>query len=228
MTLANGQGTGYEGFIMKCPLCHGESLEPVEGVPESHAHCLLCDLRFLRPELRLEPAAEKQRYMTHNNDVNDPGYRDFLEPLAKAVQKRVMAGGAGLEFGCGPGPALAARLGEHNYSVTLFDPFFHPDPSALANRYDFITASEVAEHLYFPAEEFARLAGLLKPGGWLGLMTWIYEPEIDFANWIYRKDPTHVAFYSQRTFTWIAGRFGFQSPEFEGPRVVCLHTKNDI
>ena len=35
-------------------------------------------------------------------------------------------------------------------------------------------------------------------------MTDILEDREGFGDWYYHRDPTHVAFYSRRTFRWIA------------------------
>jgi SAM-dependent methyltransferase len=106
----------------------------------------------------------------------------------------------------------------------LFDPFFHPDASVLEESYDFIAASEVAEHLYDPAKEFARLRRLLKPGGRLGIMTERCSHETDFGSWYYRRDPTHVAFYSRETLEWIRDKYAFKELRIYSPRLAELLT----
>ncbi len=45
---------------------------------------------------------------------------------------------------------------------------------------------------------------LLKPGGWLGIMTKRVLDVQRFANWHYKNDPTHVSFFSVETFSWLA------------------------
>ncbi len=116
----------------------------------------------------------------------------------------------GLDYGCGPGPALARILEEAGHRVCLYDPFFYPDRSVLDRTYDFVTCTETAEHFHDPAGEFARLDRLLKTGGGLGVMTCFRQPGRDFASWHYRRDPTHVVFYREATFRRLAERFGWQ------------------
>lgn len=77
-------------------------------------------------------------------------------------------------------------------------------------RYDFITCTETAEHFHDPAAEFARLAGLLAPDGWLAVMTQLVPDARAFLDWHYVRDPTHVCFYADRTFTWLAERHGWR------------------
>ncbi|MBS0543647.1 MAG: methyltransferase domain-containing protein, partial [Proteobacteria bacterium] len=67
----------------------------------------------------------------------------------------------------------------------------------------------VVEHFHHPAEEFARLDALLRPGGWLGIMTCFQTDDARFARWHYRRDPTHVVFYREATFRVIARRHGW-------------------
>ena len=80
----------------------------------------------------------------------------------------------------------------------------------LSGQYDFITCTEAAEHFYDPGKEFQLLANLLRPKGWLGLMTKLYSDEIDFTSWYYRRDPTHVCFYQRETMAWLAQKYFWQ------------------
>jgi hypothetical protein len=97
-------------------------------------------------------------------------------------------------------------LREAGHDMTLYDPFFHNDPAAFEQTYDFITCTEVAEHFHHPAEEFDRLDSLLRPGGWLALMTCFQTDDDSFADWHYRRDPTHVVFYRPATLQMIAAK----------------------
>ena len=100
-------------------------------------------------------------------------------------------------------------LREAGHRVSVYDPFFANDWSVLDVQYDFITCTEVAEHFHDPAAEFTRLNLMLKPGGYLGVMTCFQTQDEKFAAWHYRKDPTHVVFYRQETFDWLSQRFGW-------------------
>jgi len=93
--------------------------------------------------------------------------------------------------------------------VRLFDPLFFPDPEPLGDLYDFITCTETIEHFHRPAEEFARLDRMLRPGGWLALMTCFQTDDHRFAAWHYRRDPTHGVFYREAPLRHIARRFGW-------------------
>jgi 2-polyprenyl-3-methyl-5-hydroxy-6-metoxy-1,4-benzoquinol methylase len=184
-------------------------------------HCPKCDARFLDPAQRLPASEELAHYRTHRNSVDDPAYRDFLSRLATPLLARLTPGQSGLDYGCGPGPALAAMLKEAGHEMAVYDPFFAPDRAVLDRSYDFISCTETAEHFHNPADEFDRLGGLLRPGGWLALMTCLHTEETNFAKWYYRKDPTHVVFYAAQTMRQIATIRGW-SYEFPANNVVLM------
>jgi hypothetical protein len=71
-------------------------------------------------------------------------------------------------------------------------------------------------------EDEDRLKKLLKPGGWLAVMTLMWEPETPFGTWHYRLDPTHIAFYKRETFRWITDHYQFSYLEYHDPRVILL------
>lgn len=168
--------------------------------------CDACQATFLDPAARPTRAEEYDQYLLHKNDPDDPSYRGFLSRLADPLLARLAPGSRGLDYGCGPGPALAAMLREAGHAVSLYDPFFRQDAAVLAGTYDFIACTEVAEHFHRPAEEFGRLDGMLRPGGWLAVMTCFQTDDARFADWHYRKDPTHVVFYREATLRMIAAR----------------------
>lgn len=183
-----------------------------------------CGLIFLRPEQRLKAEEEKGRYDLHNNDPEDEGYLDFLRRATSALVPRLKEGAHGLDFGCGPGPAMQNILEPEGYVVENYDPFYYPNNELLEKQYDFVTSTEVFEHLYDPLTTVKQLSGMLKPGATLVAMTEMVNEPVDaneFAAWWYHTDPTHVCFYSQQTFRWIADQFGWQV-EFPRKNVVLL------
>ncbi|QDH71935.1 class I SAM-dependent methyltransferase [Lysobacter alkalisoli] len=156
------------------------------------------------------PAQERAIYEQHQNDPSDPGYRAFLNRLVEPLAERLSPGMRGLDFGAGPGPALALMLGERGFPTLSWDPMFEPHEALLDSRYDFVTCSETVEHFHRPGIEFERLAALLRPGGWLAIMTQWRLPGAAFDRWGYVRDPTHACFFSERTFGWLAVRHGLR------------------
>lgn len=205
-----------------CPLCRSGSTHSFFAAAErAYYRCPRCALRFLDPAQYPNRAIEESEYHRHRNEPDDPRYRAFLARLATPLLDRLPAGASGLDYGSGPGPALAAMLREAGHRVALYDPFFAPDTRVLQTMYDFVTCTETAEHFHDPAFEFARLDALLRPGGLLGLMTAFQNDDTRFAGWYYRRDPTHVVFYREETMHWIAGHFGWHCT-IPRPNVVLM------
>lgn len=207
---------------MKCPVCEHTGAGPFASVGDfDYWRCATCLATFLDPGQRPDRQAQLAQYRLHRNDPDDPAYRRFLARLAEPLLLHLPARSRGLDFGCGPGPALAAMLREAGHEVALYDVFFAPDQAELHHKYDFVTCTETAEHFHDPAAEFRRFDTLLKPGGWLGLMTGILAEGIDFDAWHYRRDPTHVVFYQCATLRFLARQFGWRC-EFPGPDVALM------
>ncbi|WP_119418779.1 methyltransferase domain-containing protein [Desertibaculum subflavum] len=193
-----------------CPVCRqGDPRPLIRADGFDYWRCEACEASFLDPGQRPSWRDASAYYLRHENDADDPRYRRFLARLAEPLLARLAPRSRGLDYGCGPGPALAAMLREAKHSITVYDPLFRPDPAALEQAYDFITCTEVIEHFHHPAEEFERLDGLLRPGGWLGLTTCFQTEDARFAGWHYRRDPTHVVFYREATLRHVAAARGW-------------------
>jgi hypothetical protein len=205
-----------------CPLCRGAGAPPfAEAHGRRYFACDGCGLLFLAPGQRLDRAAEVARYDTHENDPSDPRYRAFLCRVADPLVERLSPGAEGLDYGSGPGPTLSVMLEEMGFRMAIYDPFYAPDSQPLDRTYDFVTCTETAEHFFDPRAEFGRLDGLLRPGGIIAVMTEIFHDEIDFQDWHYSRDPTHVCFYRPATLLWICHQFGW-SLEMPHPNVALF------
>ncbi len=203
-----------------CPLCgsHSSSLF-FQDSRRDYYRCLHCLLVFVPKAFHLSEQAEKSHYDLHENDPGDPGYRQFLARLYNPLVSRLRKGSRGLDFGSGPGPTLSVMLEEAGFQMSVYDIYYAPDRSVLNRRYDFITATEVVEHLSSPQQVLQQLWQLLVPGGILGLMTKQVIDAAAFAGWHYKNDPTHIAFFSSETFRWLGRRWQVE-PEFSGSDVI--------
>lgn len=167
---------------------------------------------------------EKATYDLHVNDAEDQGYRRFLSRLSVPLLEKIGTQKNGLDFGCGPGPVLSMMFQEQGHQVDLYDPFYFNNPLVFDKKYDFICASEVVEHLKDPEQEFARLFSMLKPGGWLGIMTKRVDDQHAFRRWHYIRDLTHICFYSLKTFRHIGQRYNAEF-QFLGDDVALYNKK---
>lgn len=208
-----------------CPLCaSADTAFYHRDARRDYHRCERCTLVFVPPAFRLAPEEERAVYDQHQNSPDDPGYRRFLARLFEPLHARLEPGARGLDFGAGPGPTLSVMFEEAGYPMAIYDPFYAHDPSVLEHTYDFITATEVAEHLFSPGKELARLVERLRPGGWLGLMTKRVTDHAAFTCWHYILDPTHVSFFSEATFRWLADELEL-SIEFPAADVVLLQRR---
>ncbi|MBW2176400.1 MAG: methyltransferase domain-containing protein [Deltaproteobacteria bacterium] len=191
-----------------CPLCGSEAsvLFFVDKF-RSYFRCPGCELVFVPRSYWLSTAAEKATYDLHKNAAGDPGYRRFLSRLSAPLLEKLETRQKGLDYGCGPGPALPTMLAEHGHHMDLYDPFYYNDPAVFSKTYDFICATEVVEHLRDPDREFSSLFRMLRPGGRLGIMTKLVIDQEAFSRWHYIRDLTHICFYSRSTFEYLARRF---------------------
>jgi 2-polyprenyl-3-methyl-5-hydroxy-6-metoxy-1,4-benzoquinol methylase len=212
---------------MNCIVCNHEATESFQTTEsKTYWNCKACSAKFLDPSLYIALDIEKERYLEHDNRIDDEAYRSFLSRLAKPLQKKLSVNDAGLDFGCGHGPALADMLQAEGFQIDLYDPFFFPDKKVFTKKYNFITCTETAEHFHHPFQEFNALDNLLAPGGWLGIMTCFLTTDEAFESWYYRRDPTHVIFYCEKTFEVIASQRNWQY-EFPSKDIVLLQKPNE-
>lgn len=206
--MSGGEGT-VQAVNHACPLCSGPVAFYARDRTRPYTRCPACGLVAVPPEWHPSPDAERRRYDLHRNSPSDAGYVRFLSQLVNEVAPRLACGCEGIDFGSGPSPVLASLMESRGFRMRIFDPFYADDRDAVARTYAFVLCSEVVEHFRNPAGDWDRLASLVAPGGWLGVMTALWEgtPE-GFVRWRYANDVTHLAFYCGATMAWIAARQG--------------------
>ena len=212
---------------MICNICRSNAVSSFETLDrKKYWSCNVCGGKYLDKSYFIDTAEEELRYLEHNNDIQDKEYRAFLSKLSDPLKEKLSLGAHGLDFGCGSGPALADILTQEGFKVSLYDPFFYPNKNVLSKQYDFITCTETAEHFHDPFKEFNTLNDLLKPRGWLGVMTSFLTSDEMFESWHYRRDPTHVTFYCENTFEVIASQRSWKC-EIKSKDVVLLQKNHD-
>jgi hypothetical protein len=224
LTLLESGFLGHKGVPMSkticCSLCGSATNFHAAFRDKDYYRCLNCLSVMMDPAFFLTPAEEKKRYDQHNNDVSDPRYRKFVQPLVDNILDNFNVEAKGLDFGAGPGPVVAVMLREKGYNIALYDPYYWEQPELLNLRYNYLVCSEVIEHFRVPGHEFALLRSLLLPGGSLYCMTELFRDDIDFNNWSYNTDPTHYFFYHHKAIEHIKSKY-FKGVHIEG-RVVCF------
>ena len=196
--------------IITCPLCQSKTQSLIfKDSYREYLSCSDCEFVFVPKTYHLNEFEEKIRYDTHNNDPSDSRYRQFLSQLTKPLLEKIPEKSSGLDFGSGSGPTLSIMLQERGHHVELYDKFYAPNEQIFSKRFDFITASEVVEHLRNPKFELKRLATILKPGGYLAVMTHMLTEKINFGDWYYKNDPSHIGFFNEKSFMHLANELGF-------------------
>lgn len=210
---------------MTCPLCLGDCAKIFfikKKSSKTYWDCPDCSLIYLDPKDLLNQEKEKAHYGTHNNDIHDPRYQEFVADVVDTVKELFPSTTKGLDYGAGPGPVISYLLENDGYSMQVYDPFFSPNDQALAQTYDFIVSCEVIEHFVNPRKEFLKLSKLLRPGGALIVKSHFYDESIHFPSWYYHGDPTHIAFYRKETFSWIKKNLDFQDCQTLSSRLAVL------
>ncbi len=206
-----------------CPLCGAAPRRRFSARTRALSECGLCRLVYADKSEFLSPERLKERYLFHENSIENDGYRAFLSRVIDAARPHWRPGARGLDFGCGPGPVLSTLAGREGLVMTDYDPIFHDVP--LDPPYDIIFSTECFEHFEEPARDIARVAALLREGGLLCIMTEAWNETTDFGSWYYAADPTHVSFYSRETFDHVCRTFGLKWLTGDGKRVF-IFSKN--
>jgi pseudouridine kinase len=196
----------FEKILCKC--CNSQINSQFCVKDKKYYYCDFCKSVFLSEEFLLSEENQLDRYLLHNNTLEDNGYKTYLEKFFEEVLSATKEKNhTYLDYGSGPNPCLV-ELVKQKYCdfevIEGWDLFFTKDFTPKENFYSLITCLEVAEHFENPIESFKHIYSLLKTGGILAVQTQIFYSEDDFektskkfATWWYKEDTTHVTFYSK-------------------------------
>lgn len=165
---------------------------------------------------------EKSRYQSHDNNVEDLAYRNYLHKLTVPLFNLLKSHdfGAHLDFGSGKAPVVSEFFVEKKWLSDFYDCYFYPEKPE--KQYEVVTAIEVVEHFREPEKNWEELLAYIKLQGLLMVNTQIYVAEEDeekdrqkFHQWWYKNDPTHVGIYSERTLRELEEKLGLQRIYFD-------------
>jgi hypothetical protein len=152
---------------------------------------------------------EVNRYLEHDNNLQNEGYVEMFQKKINIIKEVCPKVKIVLDYGCGYAPVLKTLLERQGYDASVYDLNFFPDKNP-NKKYDLIISTETFEHIKKPGEELVHLIPKISNKGYLAVMTRFYPIKKNnlclesFGKWYYKRDPTHIAFYSQKTFSWMA------------------------
>ena len=212
-----------------CKICHSSTTslkDKKQG--QVYYRCSSCGFVYLDDSFIVDAKREKFQYDQHNNGFNDTGYVQMFENfIQNSIEEFLPSIKTALDFGSGPGPVLSELLKQKGLEVDIYDLYYSPKKVYQNKSYDLITSTEVFEHLSKPLEVMQTLVSHLNPNSYLAIMT-KFPPKDDeeFLNWWYRRDPTHISFYTPKTFEVLAKKFGLEIVKFVGDNVVVFKKTN--
>ena len=208
---------------MKCKICEKNTtiLNDIE-LKKNFYHCKHCELIFLDEQFYVSIENEKKQYNQHNNSLENEGYvKMFEEYLDFTLENQNIK--TALDFGSGPTPVLTELLKRRDLHVDYYDKFYQPQKVYENKSYDLITSTEVFEHLKDPQETLHMLSKHLNTNGIISLMTLFHtNKKEDFFKWWYRRDPTHITFFTPKTISIMAKKCGLEVLKTDNRRIIVL------
>jgi len=196
-----------------CKICHNGT-EVMEDKKKKlfYYRCESCGFIYLDDRLVIDASCEKKHYEKHNNSFECQGYVEMFEKFIKeAVNPYIYKIETALDFGCGHTPVLAELLKRQKLEVDHYDLYFFPQKIYETKKYDLITSTEVFEHLKEPKVILKTLVNALNDKGYIILMTQFpSKSDEEFLNWWYRRDVTHISFFSPKSFEIMAEEIGLK------------------
>ncbi len=209
---------------MNCHICDkATELFKDEKTDISYYFCKKCEYICKSPLCYQDFDTQKKRYNLHENNEEDEGYQAYFYRFLDFVLPLVEKSNIALDFGCGRSSLLSSLLKKEGIACDYYDPIYHPDTLDKDKKYELIVSTEVFEHLHQPRVVFEKLVDTLEEGGYLALQTQFHPNNIDaFKKWYYHQDPTHIVFFTAKTFKVLAQMNGCIFIEDNGKNMVVL------
>lgn len=213
-----------------CGLC-GHETKPLHDAHMKRLYhtCASCGLITLDKDFHATHEEARMVYDLHENDIHDEAYQAYFNRFLQAAVFPYVKGKKALDYGSGPEPVLAHVLTtQHGYDVTCYDLHYAPDADFSHQPYDLILSTEVFEHLLDPIGTMLFLRQMLKPGGHLAIMTLLHDHHHDhFLTWWYRRDITHISFYSEKTLEYLGRLTGFHMIYCDQKRMITFEKTHE-
>lgn len=210
---------------MRCRVC-GNKTDAFDDTKfdNSYGYCHNCEFIGIETEQHMTFSEERSEYDRHENSIENEGYVAMFKNFLDAAVIPFVTEGEGLDFGSGPEPVLAQVMErDYEFKMDYYDLHYQPKRLYEEKTYDLIVSTEVMEHLHEPLDIMQILADHLKPGGILAMMTLFHENDNEkFLDWWYRRDVTHIGFFTPKTFEVLAEIVGLKVIYTDDYRYVTL------
>ena len=212
---------------MTCKICNSQTTRWNDAPSHQfYHHCQNCEALFLDEQFHLTISDEKKCYDNHRNSLENEGYVQMFESFLDFFWEAIKPNSLALEFGSGPTPVLTVLLEKRGVRVHGYDKVYQPELTYQNHCYDFITSTEVFEHLSDPKAVLLHVQEYLKPKGIVALMTLFHtNDEQQFVQWWYKRDKTHITFFTLKTITVLADTCGFDVIKSDGKRIAVLQKR---
>lgn len=213
-------------LVHRCKVCQSSTTDiHDEKKRVTYYRCSVCGFVFLDDAFIVDEVREKKQYDQHKNGLENEGYvqmfEEFIEiSIAPYLNDTIKTA---LDFGSGPGPVLSTLLQRRGLVVDIYDLYYAPKKVYKNKKYHLITSTEVFEHLHKPLEVLRLLAEHTHSGGYIVLMT-KSPPKDDqaFLAWWYRRDPTHISFFTPQSFEIMADKVALRLLETVHDNIVIF------
>ena len=196
---------------MTCKICGKETIIVYDKQFKiNYYRCPQCEYISMDEKAIISFDDERAIYDTHRNSIENQGYVDMFTNFIDKCVLPFKESGDLLDFGSGPEPVLIQVLNrDYKFKTEYYDLHYAPEKVYENKVYDVIVSTEVIEHINEPLASFKMLVEHLNDQGILAFMT-LYHLNDDehFSDWWYRRDQTHISFFTLKTLKYIAKECG--------------------
>ena len=187
---------------MNCHICDKSTKMFVDEKTDiDYYHCNNCECIFKSPIYYQDLNTQKNRYDLHENSNDSEGYKSYFYRFLDFVLPLISMPKKALDFGCGESKLLSNILNDMKIDTYVYDPIYYSNSASLNQKYQLIVSVEVFEHLHHPKKIFEQLLNMLETDGYMAIQTQFHTNNIEeFKKWYYHQDPTHIVFYTEKTF----------------------------